>query len=74
MCTWELADAVRARIPGAAISFEPDPALQEILDRVSLPLDDSNARKEWNWEPMYKKEQMVDDFLRELRLSPQRCV
>jgi threonine 3-dehydrogenase len=68
----ELADVVRAKIPGATIRFEADPALQGLLDRIALAWDDSLARKEWHWAPMYGQEQMVDDFLRELRLHPQR--
>lgn len=67
----DLADTVRAKLPSAQIRFESDPAVQAVLDRVSLPLDDSNARKEWNWEPAYNQEQIVDDFLLELRLHPQ---
>ena len=62
---------MRAKLPNAQISFESDPAVQAVLDRVSLPLDDSNAQKEWNWEPAYNQEQIVDDFLLELRLHPQ---
>jgi threonine 3-dehydrogenase len=68
----ELADAVRAKMPGAEITFSPDPAVQPALDRISLPLDDSNARKEWNWQQAYNQEQIVEDFLQELRLHPQR--
>jgi len=67
-----LADTVRAKLPGAVIRFEPDPVVQAIFDRASLPLDDSNAEKEWGWTPTYNQEQIVDDFLGELRLHPQR--
>jgi threonine 3-dehydrogenase len=70
----ELADIVRAKVPGAAITFTPDPAVQGVLDQLSLPVDDSCARTEWNWRPAYTQEQMVDDFLKELRLHPQRYV
>ncbi len=68
----DLAEAVRAKVPGAKITFVPDPAVQSALDRISLPLDDRNARKEWNWHPAYNQEQIVEDFLQELRLHPQR--
>jgi hypothetical protein len=64
---------VRRRIPGAEISFAPDPSLQSAFDR-SLPIDDSNAEREWNWKPTYDHEQIVDDFLQELRLHPQRYI
>jgi threonine 3-dehydrogenase len=68
----ELADIVRARVPGARIDFRPDPELNRYLRRAFLPPDDSNARREWGWKPEYDQERMVDDFLHELRTHPQR--
>ena len=62
----ELADLVREKIPGAQIDFQPDPKWQ----RPSRHFDDSSARHEWGWQPEYGLEEMVDDFLRELRLNP----
>ena len=68
----ELADMVKARLPGARIHFEPDLELQKILDKLLLPIDDAIARKEWNWNPEYDQERIVDDFLEEMRLHPHR--
>ena len=68
----ELADLVRAKVPGAQVDFKPDLELQKILDKLLLPLDDSNAQKEWGWKPEYDQERIVDDFLQELRQNPQR--
>jgi threonine 3-dehydrogenase len=68
----ELADMVRAKVPGSLITFSPDLTVQGVLDQMSLPVDDSGARTEWNWRPAYTQEEMVDDFLRELSLHPQR--
>lgn len=70
----ELADLVRAKVPGAQIDFEPDLELQKILPMRFLPRDDSNAQEEWNWKPEYDQERIVDDFLQELRQSPQRYI
>ncbi len=67
----ELADVVRARIPDAEIDFKPDAQIQRALDSLR-PLDDSNARREWDWKPSYNLVQTVDDFLRELRQNPKR--
>jgi threonine 3-dehydrogenase len=67
----DLADAVRAKLPEAQITFRPDLEIQRVLDRV-LPLDDRNARQEWGWEPTYTLERMVEDFLGELRTHPRR--
>jgi len=68
----ELAEMVKERLPGAQIHFEPDLELQKILDKLLLPIDDTIARKEWNWTPEYDQERIVDDFLDEMRLHPQR--
>ena len=59
----ELAELVRARIPGAQIEFKPDRQLQVMLDKMLRPIDDANARKEWDWQPEYDQERIVDDFI-----------
>src|SRR6266704_596552 len=68
----ELAGMVRSRIPGAQIDFQPNPALQPILDKLSVRFDDRRARQEWGWLPHYSQEQIVDDFLNEMSLHPHR--
>ncbi len=68
----ELADLIRARIPGAQLTFNPDRELQPILDRLLLPPDDRNAQQEWGWEAAYTQGDVIDDFLRELNDHPQR--
>jgi len=68
----DLADIVRAKLPKAQIDFKPDLEIQKVLDKLSLPLDDSNARREWGWNPEYNQERIVADFLQELELHPER--
>lgn len=68
----ELADAVRSKVPGAQIDFHPVPEIQNYIDSLVRPVDDSNARQEWGWKPQYDLEGMVDDFLQEVKLHPQR--
>ena len=70
----ELADIVRAKVPGAEISFDPNSEVQVILDKFLLPLDDSNAQQEWGWRCEYDQERIVNDFLQELKLNSQRYV
>ena len=70
----ELAEMVRRRLPDARISFETDWEKQKLIDGFNLPIDDRFARREWNWRPEYDQEQMVDDFLAELRIHPQRYI
>ena len=68
----ELVEMVRAKIPGARISFEIDNEIQALLDIALKPIEDGNAHAEWDWEPEYGLEEMVDDFLKELKDNPQR--
>ncbi len=68
----ELANMVRARIPGAKIDFNADPALLPMLKLLTLPIDDTNARREWNWSPTYTQQRIIDDFLQEMKLHPER--
>ena len=66
----ELADIVRSRISGARIEFKPDGNIQQLIQESLRPLDDQRAREEWGWEPRYDLENLVDDFLQELRNNP----
>ena len=59
----QLAQAVRARIPDAEISFEPDPTQGP---GRSITIDDTTARQEWGWQPAYDLDTMLDDFLEDL--------
>jgi threonine 3-dehydrogenase len=69
----ELADIVRAKVPGARIDFKVDEECQKIMDKLgALPLDDHVARQEWGWKPEYDQEGIVEDFLKELKVHPQR--
>ena len=68
----DLADMVRAKIPGAQITFEPDPVLQPILEGISKRVDDTKAQQEWGWKPEYDLERSVVVFLEELASNPQR--
>ncbi len=68
----EVEIAVRKLLPEAKITYKPDPLTMEIM--YSLPsktIDDSRARKEWNWEPRYVDlDRIVADFINEVRTRP----
>ena len=68
----ELVNMVRQRIPNARIDFQPDMEIQKIVDKFLLPLDDTAAREEWDWKPKFSHEDIVDDFLEELKAHPER--
>ncbi len=59
----DLADAVRARIQGAEITFESDPKYAPLIRRAMKPLNDRCARDEWGWRPSYDLGRMIDEFL-----------
>ena len=59
----ELAEIVRAKIPGANIDFQPDEALKVLIAAIARPLDDTGAREEWGWQPTHSAERIVDDFI-----------
>jgi nucleoside-diphosphate-sugar epimerase len=62
----QLAQALQARIPGFAVTYDPDPVRQAIADSWPRRLDDSAAREEWDWAPAYGLDEMVDDMLAHL--------
>jgi threonine 3-dehydrogenase len=62
----ELAEVVRSRIPGARLTFKPDPDTMELVREIgTLGFDEERARSEWGWKPSYSLSQMVDDFIEE---------
>ncbi len=63
----ELAAAIRKRIPGFEIDYEVDPLRPAIAESWPRRLDDSAAREEWDWQPDYVLDTMVEDMLLNLR-------
>jgi len=62
----ELVAIVCERIPGAQLTFNPDPNIVELLREIGrLKIDDSCAQSEWGWHISYSLEDMVDDFIKE---------
>ena len=63
-----IADAVRAKVPGANITFDAKAGAGR-----ALRVDDTTARNEWGWNPAYDLDAMIDDMIKELRsASPKR--
>ncbi|MGI9384067.1 MAG: NAD-dependent epimerase/dehydratase family protein [Methyloligellaceae bacterium] len=63
----ELAQAIRAHIPDFVIDYQVDPVRQAIADSWPRSLDDSAARKEWDWAPSYDLPAMTRDMIESLR-------
>ncbi len=68
----ELELAIKKFIPESRITYKPDPAIMDFY--LSYPvkaIDDSQARKEWGWTPLYTDfEKIVKDFIEEVRERP----
>ena len=64
----EIAGAVKKRIPNFKISYKLD-FRNEIAASWPDSIDDSLARKDWNWEHEYSIDRMVDEMLAGLSKS-----
>lgn len=58
----ELAEAVARRVPGFACFFEPD-FRQAIADSWPMTIDDSEARRDWDWRPVFDLPSLCDTML-----------
>ena len=59
----ELAERVRRVIPGAQITFAPDPRRQAILDSWPEDVDDTRARRDWGFAPTLDLERALREYL-----------
>jgi nucleoside-diphosphate-sugar epimerase len=59
----EFRDRVLGAFPGAEISFDPDIKRQAIVDSWPAELDDSAARRDWDWMPDYNVERSFREYL-----------
>lgn len=58
----QLASLIKKRIPEFEMTYDID-FRQDIADSWPKELDDSNARRDWQWDPAFTLEDMVDDML-----------
>jgi nucleoside-diphosphate-sugar epimerase len=62
----EIAEEIRKHIPDFSITYKPD-FRQEIASTWTESIDDSLARKDWNWKPSFDLSSMTVDMLKNLR-------
>ncbi len=58
-----IANEIKKHIPEFEIVYEIDPVKQRIADSWPNKLDDSEAREQWGYNPVYDLEKMVYDML-----------
>lgn len=61
----EIAEVIKKELPGFEISYSPDHR-QIIADSWPDSIDDTPARKDWNWQPEYNLDTMTKDILKNL--------
>lgn len=61
----ELAENIKKYMPEFKITYSPD-FRQEIADSWPKTIDDSAARSEWNWKPLFDMDSMTKDMLEKL--------
>lgn len=61
----ELAESIRNVIPKFTCEYKPD-YRQAIADSWPRSLDDSSARQDWGWKPMFPLPEMTEDMIEKL--------
>lgn len=62
----EVYESIKKYVPDFKISYVPDQR-QLIADSWNKSLDDSDARKDWNWSTVYDLDSMTQDMLQKLK-------
>ncbi|NDJ00046.1 L-threonine 3-dehydrogenase [Flavobacterium sp. LaA7.5] len=66
----EIAETIQKHIPDFTINYEPD-FRQKIADSWPQSIDDSYARKDWNWKHYFDLKSMTSDMLEHLESMAQ---
>lgn len=64
----EIYRSIKKHIPSFVMTYENDPLRQRIADSWPNSLDDSCARKEWDWNPQYSLDEMTKDMIEKLQI------
>ncbi len=59
----QIYDLVMKAFPEAVIEFEPHINRQDIVDTWPADIDDSAARRDWNWQPDFDQERAFNEYL-----------
>ncbi len=60
---------IKKHIPEFVLEYDVNPDIQKIADSWPNSLDDSEARKEWGWNPKYDLAAMTKDMLEQLTIK-----
>jgi threonine 3-dehydrogenase len=59
----DIRDLVINSFPDAEITFDPDMKRQRIVDSWPADLEDSHARRDWDWKPEYDLQRSFNQYL-----------
>jgi nucleoside-diphosphate-sugar epimerase len=62
----EVYQAIRQLIPEFKVTYKPD-FRQDIADSWPASIDDSAARSDWNWKPLFDLSKMTEDMIYQLK-------
>jgi nucleoside-diphosphate-sugar epimerase len=62
-----ISHTIRKYIPGFTMEYQVDPLRQAIADSWPNSLDDTCARTEWDWQPVYNLDMMTQDMIAKLK-------
>ena len=62
----EIYESIKAQLPNFEISYKPD-FRQAIADSWPSSINDSVARKDWNWQHSFDLDTMTTEMLKELK-------
>lgn len=62
----EIATAIAERLPEARLTFDPDPAVADLIESWPRRLVDDSARHDWDWLPRFDLAGLADHFLHSL--------
>lgn len=63
----EIYNAIKKYVPDFEMVYDVDPLKQSIAESWPDKMDDSCARAEWDWKPLYDLDSMTVDMLEKLR-------
>lgn len=59
----QIAERVRAAFPTSQVTYAPDAVRAKIVDSWPEDVDDSAARKDWDWNPRFDAARAFDEYL-----------
>lgn len=68
-CPRELYEVIRQRVPSFQMEYCIDPVKEAIAGSWPNYMDDTCARTEWGWDPVWDIDAMAHDMLRHLRMK-----